>query len=843
MQKLFTIIVFTIVFSRLAAQTTQVSGTIRDAETGEPIPFVSVIFCGSGIGTVADINGKYMLKTQKTFDSIAFSLVGYQSVKRGIVSGQTQEISLKLATKSTQLQEIAVKPRQNPAHEIVRQINRHRKQNDHEKLQRYSAEIYTKHQFYLTNLDSSLRNRNVFKKNSDAFVKQMNSDSSGSLPIYFSEEINDYQFQKSPRKERIFIKAYREEGVNLLAESDLSSYIGDIQTNFYNGTLLILDKDFTGPLSATGPLTYRYRIKDTVITPQGDSIITISFTSRNKKNLAFDGFFRVDRKTFAIVEIKADMPTSVNVNYVQRLLIHNTYTKINDTTWFPVREQTTLDFIFLKKNDTIAKKKATTIRSHKVITYKNVNTDPFPDSSFEQTDKYQKIVAENAEDANPAQWDSLRHEKLDTVERQASVAIQKINNITAVKAIDKTTNMLLKGAFNLGYIEIGPWVDILAANRIEGRRFTIPVQTSKKFSKRIILTGFAGYGTHDKKFKFGGGWGYRFKTSNWNTFKISASDNVIHFGASDKPIRYIRDNMYGNGDDNIFAAILNRRLSDKMYRCQSINAEYEYEKRPGLLYRIYVDGFRHWSPREAGPDDFRGDRHEEPIKPFTHNGKQIDNFYSAQLTFNTRLSWDEKSTDGHFFRLYLSTSKPRFNLLATLGASSVDNKFRPYSKIRLVIRHFFPLLWGKMKYVIEAGAIAGEVPYPLLEIPAGNQSFGLARYRFNLMNYMEYANDVYVHSHVEYLFNGLILNYIPLIRRLDLREAFSAKFVSGRLLQKHDNVLDYPKDFTMPYPYIEVGAGVANILKNVCIEYVWRLSDRDRAPEKGAIMARFQVDL
>ncbi len=45
------------------AQTTRVRGTVTDAETGEPIPFVGVYFDGTTIGISTDLEGHYLKGT------------------------------------------------------------------------------------------------------------------------------------------------------------------------------------------------------------------------------------------------------------------------------------------------------------------------------------------------------------------------------------------------------------------------------------------------------------------------------------------------------------------------------------------------------------------------------------------------------------------------------------------------------------------------------------------------------------------------------------------------------------------------------------------------------------
>jgi len=94
---------------------------------------------------------------------------------------------------------------------------------------------------------------------------------------------------------------------------------------------------------------------------------------------------------------------------------------------------------------------------------------------------------------------------------------------------------------------------------------------------------------------------------------------------------------------------------------------------------------------------------------------------------------------------------------------------------------------------------------------------------------MEYATDKYISLHSEMTFNGLVLNQIPLIKNLNLREMCSFHFAYGALSDAHNAVLTIP-DFIQPLnkPYLEVGVGITNLLRILTIQSVWRLSDLNK---------------
>ncbi len=101
------------------------------------------------------------------------------------------------------------------------------------------------------------------------------------------------------------------------------------------------------------------------------------------------------------------------------------------------------------------------------------------------------------------------------------------------------------------------------------------------------------------------------------------------------------------------------------------------------------------------------------------------------------------------------------------------------------------------------------------------------------MNYMEYVADKYISMHNELIFNGLVLNQIPLIKHLNLREMVSFKMFYGTLSNSNNQVLDFPSFMQgTRAPYMEAGIGVSNIFRFFTLQSVWRLSDLNH---QGAI--------
>ncbi|MBR7030776.1 MAG: carboxypeptidase-like regulatory domain-containing protein, partial [Prevotella sp.] len=107
------------------------------------------------------------------------------------------------------------------------------------------------------------------------------------------------------------------------------------------------------------------------------------------------------------------------------------------------------------------------------------------------------------------------------------------------------------------------------------------------------------------------------------------------------------------------------------------------------------------------------------------------------------------------------------------------------------------------------------------------------------INNMEFLNDRYASLMLTWEMGGKLLNRIPLLRKLKLREIFEFKGLWGALSDKNNpylaqnqtssKLLVFPENsFIMDskVPYLEYAVGVQNILSLIQIEYVHRINYR-----------------
>lgn len=96
MKKKLTVFLFvlTLGLNTIFAQSTQVSGTVKDANDGTPLPGVSVSIKGTTIGTITDTQGKYSLSVPEGATILIFSYIGMETQELNLAGQTTLDVSL-----------------------------------------------------------------------------------------------------------------------------------------------------------------------------------------------------------------------------------------------------------------------------------------------------------------------------------------------------------------------------------------------------------------------------------------------------------------------------------------------------------------------------------------------------------------------------------------------------------------------------------------------------------------------------------------------------------------------------------------------------------------------------
>jgi hypothetical protein len=111
---LLSLLLFLFLGSSLAAQDkVTLSGTLRDASTGEPLIGANVGILGTASGVITNTNGFYSLTTVPGSYRIQFSYLGYQSQINELSLTSDVKLNLELTALNTELKEVVVEGERN----------------------------------------------------------------------------------------------------------------------------------------------------------------------------------------------------------------------------------------------------------------------------------------------------------------------------------------------------------------------------------------------------------------------------------------------------------------------------------------------------------------------------------------------------------------------------------------------------------------------------------------------------------------------------------------------------------------------------------------------------------
>jgi hypothetical protein len=202
---------------------------------------------------------------------------------------------------------------------------------------------------------------------------------------------------------------------------------------------------------------------------------------------------------------------------------------------------------------------------------------------------------------------------------------------------------------------------------------------------------------------------------------------------------------------------------------------------------------------------------------------------STELSLLFHFAYHEKFLLGKFERASLGSKYPIFDFSIKYSPKGFIGSDYEYVSLKAELSDKVltsPL--GYFKYRVTAGKIYGDIPYPLLELHQGNETYVFDPWAFNMMNYYEFASDEYASIYAEQHLQGFFLNRLPLLRKLELREVVSTKILYGRLNDKNLSVMEFPKGLTtLSVPYYEASVGIENIFKVLRVDAMWRLSYLD----------------
>lgn len=811
---LFFAVVFAASFPAFS-QTIVVKGKVTDAASGDPIPFANLIFKGTTVGTTTDFDGNYTLKVTVKVDSLIASYLGYKTRSKKVDKDANQVINFQLEEQVTNLQEIVFEAGENPAYEILRGVVRNKDRNDKRRLSAYEYDTYTKIEIDVDNISEKFKKKKIIKKITqvlDSVDRIAGEDGKPILPLFISESTSKFYYRDNPQLKYEHILKSKINGVGIEDGSMVTQFIGTSfqEYNFYQNWLNIISKDFVSPIADGWRLYYHYDLTDSLYI--GDYYCyRLDFFPRSPQDLAFTGTIWITKEGYALKQIDATVGKQANLNFVEKIRIQQELEPTTEGAWVPVKNRVLIDISEVTKMSAGMLAKFYTSNKNVVV------NKPYDPSFYERP----IVMAEDAREyEDEAYWDTLRHEPLSETEKSVYRMIDTLQNIPVVKTYTDIIKIVVDGYYELGKIDIGPYISTVAFNNIEGFRLQSGFKTSPLFSRKWIIAGQLGYGFDDEKVKYSGTVTHILSRDRWTTASFRVRSDLGRVGIDDESL----------SDNYLFLAAQRFGVFRRGYYFDEARFNFQREVFKGFTQRIAV---RHSTFKPTFDFGYYQ-------RPEDENSPILSTYENAEIILESKFARDEIFIMNDNERFSLGTDKwPVVTLRYTRGLKGLMGSDFEYDKVRLTIDkkiRFGPLGVGNLNLAGEY--VFDKLPYPLLSLHLGNQTPIYAQPTFNLMDYGEFISDRFASLQYQHRFEGFILNRIPLMKKLKWRLVGTSNVIYGGMSKENralivqdtseetdDNALGF---MDRGKPYVELGYGVENIFKFFRVDFIHRLSYLDK---------------
>lgn len=471
-----------------------VYGHVTDSITGKPMPFVNVIYNDEGQGCITDLDGNFKIEKASSIDYLQFSFIGYDTYrleKKQIQTGNALFVPMK--KKTFVLEEVTVLPGVNPAHRIINMAVANKSVNNPKELDSYAYTSYSKIYFSFDEEPFQRKLASIpdtIEKDSTGLGKTLNMLEK--QHFFMMESVTRKQFEY-PDKEKEEILASRVSGLKKPFFTFLAEQFQSF--SFYGDKISLLGESYISPLTKGATKRYFFLIRDSLYTPQGDTVFMISYRPHKNSNFkGLHGLLYINSSSYAVQNVTAAPKDTSAMFHVE---IRQKYRRVDSLHWFPDQLITRLRFETVRaEEDSVSSPMIGVGKTY--IKEVSVNTD------FEEKIRggTHVVYADGALKRDSAYWKRFR---TDTLSDKESTTYRVIDSIGEVHKFDQklqSVEILVDGKIPWKFLSF----DInrlLWYNKYEGTRLGMGVETNHRLLPFLSPGGYAAYGFEDRRWKYG----------------------------------------------------------------------------------------------------------------------------------------------------------------------------------------------------------------------------------------------------------------------------------------------------------------------------------------------------
>jgi hypothetical protein len=746
-----------------------ISGKVTD-DSGKPVPFASVYLNGTSIGTTANADGEYSLDVKTGEYDLVFRSIGFKLLSKKVsVINAPLKIDAILQPESYQLKEATVKAdAEDPAYEIIRKAQKKRKSYLNQ-VESFSCSAYIKSVQRITEYPKKLFGEKVD-------LSEILDTTTGI--IYLSESVSKLNFKKPDH--------VREEMISSKVSGNNRSFSfnqgSDVLFNFYENLIDIsglVKRGIVSPISASAMMYYDYTLEGTFV-ENGETVNKIKVIPKRKHDPVFTGDIYIIDDSWRIHSLDLLITKDQQMEFIDTFRIKEVYVPVEKNVWMLFNSQ--FSFVFggfgFHGRGMI----------DGILTNYNLHPDFAPNFFNGEVMK----IDRQANKKDSLYWNDTRpvpltlEEGHDYVKRDSSFKVHESkpyrDSVDREHNKVKASDLILTGYMHQNSIKheryfISGLLSNFQFNTVEGFNISVAARYSKRiedeeedFAGRLTVGGEARYGFSNGHFNGNVFLTHRYDLQHLSSYTISAGTAVSQFNSSN-PISELVNSAYTLFARYNYMKIYEKQFASVAHRTEItnglvLNTSLEYAKRLPLANATDYS-FASKSKRDYTSND--------PLNP------QTDSLHfpeSNALKFDVRLRVrfkQEYMTLPQGKRI-IGSKYPELSLAYTKGIHNTLNSDVDYDLARASLSHEMRFgLLGGFKWNLTYGKFLTDSKMQLMDWHHfnGNKTF-ISSFQlndFSLLDYYTYStDDEYTEAHGEYNFGGLILNKIPLIRKLKLSE-------------------------------------------------------------------------
>jgi hypothetical protein len=697
-ERLF-LILFILLPGVLSAQIASLQGTVIDSVSREKLPFVTILINDSQTrGTSTDADGSFVIKGSDPVTSLTVSYVGYQTKRIAIQPGEkVTSIVIELTKEERQLEDVIVVAGENPAHRIIRMAVRNRDRNNYTRLNSYLYKAYEK--FTINGYPPDTIYSDSLRAKVYRFLQ--------SNHLLVLEAIVEHKFI-APDLVKETVLAQNVSGLNAPNFTVLTSQFQT--TNFYEPYINIATTDFVNPVSPNSWDKYFFNIEDTLY-EQSDTVFVISYhPARGKNFAALEGVLKIHSAGYAIQQVTARPADTLLASMHVRIEQH--YARADSIHWFPTYLESNLTFRnFFWEGLSLEGSSKTYIREIQINP--TLLRKDFDGVGIDLMDDLKK---------DDSYWTQNRADTLTAKEQRTYYVLDSLN-----RRYHFDRKLAWASAWQDGLLRF-PYVSVQIENTIkfnkpEGMRIGLGLETNRDFSKRYVLSGFAGYGIRDELWKYGGSVKWKIMEPKNIALKFSSSTNYEENGG----LSFFQNNYWGS-----LTGVRNYTITKFDYVNRQ---ELSFTARIRKAVNIQATTFTAF---KQITDDylFLDESGDEP--------RLIDEFRFSGFQAALRWSYKERVVESFDHYYWINTGHPVLWLQVTQGIEGFLQGDFTYTKYEGQLAYAFNTKsFGITSFTFNAGIVDGTIPSTDLYAGRSSYSFiGLyAPGSFQTMRSGEFMND------------------------------------------------------------------------------------------------------